>query len=255
MKQLFVLITILFTVPCSTIAQSNRSLPQTSRPLTQTIRGTVTDKLSGSPIPGATILVDATRQGTTTDDRGQFTLSSVAIGRHTVSVSFIGYETALVKEILVTSAREIYLEIALTESTTELSEVVVRPEINKSASLNKMALLGAQTFSVEEAGRFAVGMDDMSFKAEPYFQSLYDVPVTPGATYSILNLKTIHDMLPRQLFLRINRSYLVNKDRIDSFSNNDVFIGKYEIAISSLYRDAFLEILMGPSSNSLGNNA
>lgn len=125
MKQLFVLITILFTAPCTTIAQSNQSL-------TQTIRGTVTDKSSGSPVPGATVLVDATRQGTTTGDRGQFTLSSVAIGRHTVSVSFIGYETALVKEILVTSAREIYLEITLTENTTELSEVVVRPEINKS---------------------------------------------------------------------------------------------------------------------------
>lgn len=60
-----------------------------------------------------------------------------------------------------------------------------------------------------------------------------------------LNLKTIHDMLPQQLFLRVNRSYLVNKDRIDSFSNNDVFIDKYEIAISSFYRDAFLETLMG----------
>lgn len=167
MKQLFVLITILFIVPQTTIAQSNQphpqsgqSLTQANQSLTQTIRGTVTDKSSGSPIPGATILLDATRQGTTTGDRGQFTLSSVAIDRHTVSVSFIGYETALVKEILLTSAREVYLEIALTESTMELSEVVVRPEINKSASLNKMALLGAQTFSVEEASRFAGGMDD-----------------------------------------------------------------------------------------------
>lgn len=59
-----------------------------------------------------------------------------------------------------------------------------------------------------------------------------------------LNLKTIHDMLPQQLFLRVNRSYLVNKDRIDSFSNNDVFIDKYEIAISSCYRNSFLETLM-----------
>lgn len=157
MKQLinygFVLISILLIVPQTMIAQSNKSL-------TQTIRGTVTDKLSGSPIPGATILVDATHQGTTTDDKGQFTLSSISMGRHTVSVSFIGYETILVKEILVTSAREVYLEITLTESPTELSEVVVRPEINKSASLNKMALLGSQMFSVEEASRFAGGMDD-----------------------------------------------------------------------------------------------
>lgn len=157
MKQLFsygfVLISILFIAPHTAISQS-------SKQLTQTIRGIVTDKLSGSPVPGATILVDASQQGTTTNEKGLFTLSSVAMGRHTVSVSFIGYETVLVKEILVTSAREVYLEIALTESPTELGEVVVRPEINKSAALNKMALLGSQTFSVEEAGRFAGGMDD-----------------------------------------------------------------------------------------------
>ena len=35
-----------------------------------------------------------------------------------------------------------------------------------------------------------------------------------------------------------------NKDRIDSFSNNDIFIDKYEIAISNAYRDSLFEILM-----------
>lgn len=43
-------------------------------------------------------------------------------------------------------------------------------------------------------------------------------------------------MLPPQLFLGVNRPYIVNKDRIDSFSNNDAFIDKYEIAISTFYR-------------------
>lgn len=60
-----------------------------------------------------------------------------------------------------------------------------------------------------------------------------------------MNLKTIHALLPGQQFLRINRSYIVNKLRIDSFSNNDVFIGQYEIAIGSSYQDAFLAVLIG----------
>ncbi len=59
-----------------------------------------------------------------------------------------------------------------------------------------------------------------------------------------MNLKTIHDMLPQKIFLRANRSYIVNKDRVDSFSNNDVFIGSYEIGISDFYRDTFLGELM-----------
>ena len=56
-----------------------------------------------------------------------------------------------------------------------------------------------------------------------------------------MNLKTIHEMLPQQNFLRINKSYIINSDHIDSFDNNDIFIGKYEIGIGSSYRDAFFE--------------
>ncbi len=59
-----------------------------------------------------------------------------------------------------------------------------------------------------------------------------------------LNLKTIYEMLPQTIFLKPNRSYIINKDNIDSFSNNDIFIDKYEIAISNVYRDSLFETLM-----------
>jgi hypothetical protein len=133
---------------------------QDAKQLTQTVRGTVTDQSSGETIPYAAVVLDNSNVGTTTDDDGVFRLSGVSIGRHTVAVSFVGYETAVVKEILVTSAREVYLEIPLTEKPTALDEVVVTPGTNKSESLNRMAMLGAQMFSVEEASRFAGGMDD-----------------------------------------------------------------------------------------------
>lgn len=59
-----------------------------------------------------------------------------------------------------------------------------------------------------------------------------------------MNLKAIHQLLPQQIFLRVNRSYLVNRDNIDSFSNNDVFIKNYEIGIGNVYRDSFLNELL-----------
>lgn len=59
-----------------------------------------------------------------------------------------------------------------------------------------------------------------------------------------MNLKTIHDMLPKRMFLRANRSFIVNKERIDSFNNNDVFIENHEIAVGNFYRDTFFEELM-----------
>lgn len=56
-----------------------------------------------------------------------------------------------------------------------------------------------------------------------------------------MNVKTIYELLPKSIFLRINRSYIVNKDQINSFDNNDVFIKQHEIAIGNSYRDAFFE--------------
>lgn len=56
-----------------------------------------------------------------------------------------------------------------------------------------------------------------------------------------LTLKVISDMLPKGMFMRVNRSYIVNLERIDSFDNNDIFIKTYEIAIGNSYRDEFFQ--------------
>lgn len=56
-----------------------------------------------------------------------------------------------------------------------------------------------------------------------------------------MTLKAIGEMLPSGNFLRVNKSYIVNTRHIDSFDNNDIFIGSYEIAIGNSYRDLFFE--------------
>lgn len=60
-----------------------------------------------------------------------------------------------------------------------------------------------------------------------------------------VTVKNIHELLPQNIFLRINRSYIVNKHKIDSFDNNDVFIKKHEIAIGNSYHDSFFKEMMG----------
>ncbi|WP_455672791.1 carboxypeptidase regulatory-like domain-containing protein [Phocaeicola sp.] len=137
------------------------ALPTFAQNLTQTIRGTVTDKASGTPIAYATIqLEDAPDKGAITDQLGNFRLEDVPLGRHSIKATFIGYEPSIFREILVSSAKEVFLEITMTENTQELNEIVIRPQVNKEQALNKMALTGARMFSVEEASRYAGGMDD-----------------------------------------------------------------------------------------------
>lgn len=137
------------------------SLPALAQHLTQNIRGTVTDQASGMPVPYATLqLEDIPAKGAVSDSLGNFMLTGIPLGRHTVKASFIGYEPSLIREVLVSSAKEVFLEIAMTENAQELKEVVVRPQVNKEQALNRMALTGARMFSVEEASRYAGGMDD-----------------------------------------------------------------------------------------------
>lgn len=127
----------------------------------QTIRGTIIDRASGHPIPDVTIMVlDLPGTGTTTGEQGQFVLSDIPVGRHNIQASYLGYDPAIFREVLVTSAKEVYLDISLKENVHELGEVVIRPQVNKEQPLNKMAVTGARMLSVEEASRYAGGMDD-----------------------------------------------------------------------------------------------
>lgn len=133
---------------------------KTPRPV-QAIRGIVIDEDSRYPVPYATVqLDDHSGTGTVSDSLGRFVLPAVTVGRHTIQVSFMGYEPAVLREILVTSAKEVYLEVTLKESVHVMNEVVVRAHSRRDEAMNKMALTGGHMLSVEEASRYAGGFDD-----------------------------------------------------------------------------------------------
>lgn len=153
----WILLLIALFVSVTVLGQTSE---RKGRPV-QTIRGMVVDGDSKYPIPYATVrLSDKAGMGTTTDSLGRFIIPQVPVGRHTIEAAFMGYEPGLFREILVTSAKEVYLEIPLKESVNELSEVVVRARTNKEEAMNKMATTGARMLSVEEASRYAGGFDD-----------------------------------------------------------------------------------------------
>lgn len=151
LRQLSIL--CLFLLPLTISAQKNSP--------TQIIRGIVVDKASGSPLPYISVgLINLPHIGTTTDDDGKFVLTSIPVGRHDIQASSVGYETAVFREIMISSAKETYLEIPLIENVKVLNEVVVTNQVNKEQPLNNMALSGARMLSVEEARRYAGGLDD-----------------------------------------------------------------------------------------------
>jgi len=54
-----------------------------------------------------------------------------------------------------------------------------------------------------------------------------------------MNIKTIHDQLPKDAFVRVSKSYIINVKHIGSVDNNTVYIGTNEIPIGNIYRDFF----------------
>lgn len=127
---------------------------------TQNIKGVVLDNASYQTIPFATIVLNPLKLVTSTDSLGNFYLANIPVGNYTLNVSALGYEPLLINEILITSAKENFVKIHLKEKVTILSEVIIKPQLNKETPLNPLALVSAKMLSVEEASRFAGGFDD-----------------------------------------------------------------------------------------------
>lgn len=99
----------------------------------QTIKGVVTDADNGEPIIGATIKVKETSKAAVTDMDGKYSITGLTTGRYTIEASYIGYQPAVIPEILVTEGKEVVINVPISESLNELGEVVVKPRIARKA--------------------------------------------------------------------------------------------------------------------------
>ena len=127
----------------------------------QTLRGTVTDALTGETLIGATVrIVELQNAGAVTDVDGKFRIDVGQGGRYSVETRYIGYEPNVQKEVQIVGVKEVVLDIELRENASNLSEVVVKPRVNKMATVNPTALVGGVMLSMEEASRFAGGAND-----------------------------------------------------------------------------------------------
>lgn len=130
--------------------------------LTQNIRGKVIDEVTGYPILGANVVLlnSDPVMGTTSDENGYFNLPDVSIGRQSIKITFIGYESRTINNLLLSSAKEVFLEIKLIEKVTNINEVTVKSFRDKQNAMNEMAMISSRSFSVEETERFAGSLGD-----------------------------------------------------------------------------------------------
>ena len=130
--------------------------------LRQTVRGTIIDNDSKLPLIGATVIIIDSDPliGTATDVNGIFRLEKIPVGRIAVKISYLGYETKVISDIVVNSGKEVVLDLAMQESVTTMDEIVIKAYKKKGEAINEMSQLSTHSITLEETKRFTGGMDD-----------------------------------------------------------------------------------------------
>ena len=125
----------------------------------QRIKGSVVDKESKTPLIGVSIAVADINpgMGAASDADGHFVIDSVPVGKHTITISYVGYQSITMNDVLVTSAHEVVLPVEMEESAIKMKEVVVS---SKREHINDMALVSTKTFDVQETERYAGSRSD-----------------------------------------------------------------------------------------------
>src|SRR5687768_11410440 len=78
------------------------------QPLTQVLRGSVVDKQVKNALVGATVVVTPSDPtlGVYTEADGSFRFDAVPVGTYTVTVSYMGYQAAVIPNVAINSGKE-----------------------------------------------------------------------------------------------------------------------------------------------------
>ncbi len=129
---------------------------------TSVFKGLILDADSKQPLPGATVFITNSDPiiGTVTDINGNYRLENIPVGRHSITISFIGYETQVYPNAIAYSGRESMFNFSLNELSMGLNEVVVTASGDNGKPMNDMALISARSVTTEEMNRLSASFND-----------------------------------------------------------------------------------------------
>jgi uncharacterized protein YegP (UPF0339 family) len=199
-----------------------------------TITGVLTDKeANNATLPFANAAIKGTTIGTTTDEKGKYTLT-VAAGNHTIVFSFLGYENVEVP-VTVKAGETITINRALGSGSYKLEDVVVKAsggreketallldqkkavEIKQSIGAQEMARKGVSNVQegltkitgvskVESRGLFVRGLEerynnllinDLQAPSNSPFKKIIPLDLFPTDIVGVLNVyKTFNPNIP-----------------------------------------------------------
>lgn len=143
------------------------------------IKGKVIDEKTREVIPFVNVLIYGTSIGIASDENGDFKILNVPLGYNKLQVSFMGYETLISDEYLVTNDNSPFIIIKLKESNTNLKEVEVKASLFKNSIESPLSL---QSLGVAEIEKNPGGNRDVL----KVIQSFPGVASNPGFRNDII---------------------------------------------------------------------
>jgi len=125
MKKMCFILSVLFLLPNLLFSQSGK------------LRGIVTDKEWGNPLPGANVIVEDSQQGTVSEITGEYILLAMQPGVYSIQVEYTGYQTVTISNIRVSSNLITTLDFKLEPIKADIESlqlVAKRPIIQRNTT-------------------------------------------------------------------------------------------------------------------------
>ena len=142
------LISLLFVLPTMIFSQ-----------IDGTINGYIYDSKSQLPLLGANVIIEGADKGAISDENGFFEISKIKPQSYNLSVSYIGYQSKKIFNIIIKSKGNQTLEIYLIESAQELEEIILFESPFKKS---KETPLSINTFSRVEIESYPGADNDVT---------------------------------------------------------------------------------------------
>lgn len=147
-----------------------------------------------------------------------------------------GFELDAVDYLLKPISFDRFLKAVNKVMHTSLNEIVTEREA--SAKINQPDYISFRS----DRKMIKVALDDIL-----YIESIKDYVKVVTTTSTIItkqSISSVEEILPKERFLRIHRSYIVSVSKIESYNHELIWIAKQELPISRMYRHEVNRVLI-----------
>jgi iron complex outermembrane recepter protein len=143
----------------------------TAEPLSDPLKGLITERESGEPIPGATIYISELQRGVVADDQGEFEIRDLSEGRYTLVIQSVGFGSMTME---VSYPSDEWVRIELVKIRIESDDIIVTAspigrnvQYQPAYSLNRVELQEKAAPSLGEILDGSPGVAMRSFGSAP----------------------------------------------------------------------------------------